>query len=344
MKVLLTGATGLLGNNVLETLLSAGHRVSLIVRNPDKLAAVRNSQFHKEGVSAESSYTIINGDITDISVLRSAAKGCDAIINCAGDTDMSHRHLEDYFPINRDLCTALLNVASSENITTLVHISTANTIGFGSPTLLADELTPMQPPFTKSYYAISKLAGETMLLTPKQTDDSSMCPHPATRVVIIHPGYIIGKYDMGPSSGKLLLMGWRKRIMIVPPGGKSFVSARTVAQAAVAALSHGNNAEHYLATGENLTFRQLFLTAASVGGYKQYIFELPRFVCRFAGVVGDLLEKCNLSVSFTSRNINQLLVYEYYSNRKMIHDLGVEPQPIADAIKDFMDFSLITRH
>ena len=322
MRVLLTGATGLLGNNVLEVLLSAGHQVVALVRNP-KGVKVDFSRYDGECNIAE-------GDVTDFETLRGAAQGCNAIINCAGDTDMSHRHREDYYPVNRDLCAALLRAAEAGNVTTLVHVSTANTIGYKGRNGLACEDEPMQPPFAKSYYAQSKLEGERLLLS----SDSNV------RVVIINPGFIIGRYDAKPSSGRLLLVGWKKRLLFIPRGGKSFVGARTVAEAAVAALSKGRGGERYLATGENLTFRQLYEIESSIGGYKQRVVAIPVALCKAAGMLGDLLHRCGLAVSFTSRNIDQLLVCESYCNRKMCDELGVKPQPVSDAVKDFIDYSM----
>ena len=340
MRVLLMGATGLLGNNVLETLLKARYDVTMIVRNPDSIVSIVVPEDVKQKLCQsngdgevffniqDSEIRVIKGNLTDVDLLCYVAKGCDAIINCAGDTDMSHRHLEDYYAVNRDLCAKLLKVAANVNIATIVHVSTANTIGYGSFAQPAAEQAPMQPPFTKSWYALSKLEGERILVDDWTNTD--------IRVVVLNPGYIIGKYDVKPSSGKLLMAGWRKRIMLVPPGGKSFVSATTVARAAVAALSKGVGGERYLVTGENLTFRQLFQIEARIGGYRQYIIVLPRGVCRLAGVIGDLIERCGIKVSFTSRNVNQLLVHEYYSNRKMVGELGVEHKPIAEAIEDFL--------
>lgn len=350
MRVLLTGATGLLGNNVLEALLNVGHDVTMIVRNPDGIVAVdipvdarRRLCEGKNGQEAvlrigNSEIRIFRGNITDPTLMCEAAVGCDAIINCAGDTCMSHRRLEDYYPVNRDLCATLLKAAAG-SVTTVVHISTANTIGYGLSDSLSDEQSPMLSPFTESLYALSKLEGEKILLN--SLSDST---ERKVRIIILNPGYIIGKYDVKPSSGKLLLAGWRKLVMFVPPGGKSFVSARTVAQAAVAALTRGSDGERYLTTGENLSFRKLLEIESIVGGYRQRVVELPRVLCKMVGVVGDVLAKCGLNVTFTSRNINQLLIREHYSNQKMVSEFGVEPRSIAAAIADFVEYRKLNRN
>ena len=320
MKILLTGATGLLGNNVLEQLLVDGYEVTALLRDPGRVVADVSRYAGR--------YRYVIGNLTNIDDLRKASEGCDGIINCAGVTDMSLRHLNDYYPINRDLCRNLVQVAVKSNIGTIVHVSTANTIGFGSIDRDGDEDCAMCAPFTRSYYALSKREGEEELL--------QLAKRSSLKVVIINPGYIIGRYDVKPSSGKMLLAGWRHRVMAAPPGGKSFVGARTVAEAAVAALGKGRSGERYLVTAENLTFKQFYELQSKVGGYRQKVWTLPHWLCKAVGMLGDVMSSLGIKVAFTSRNIDQLLVEEHYSNRKVQTELEVEIQPIEAAVREFL--------
>lgn len=324
MRILLTGATGLLGNNVLERLLLYGHEVIAPVRDAKKID-VDLSPY--KGL-----YHIEQGDITNIDDLRRVSCGCDAIVNCAGTTDMTLRNIEGYYPVNRDLCRDLLQISREYRIPVLVHVSTADTIGYGSKEVLSDENDALMFPFTCSYYALSKKEGEDILMEAANHSGNEF-PH---RVVILNPGYIIGKHDVKPTSGRMLLMAWRRKVMFAPDGGKCFVGAETVAESVVAALQKGQNGERYLITGESLSFRELFLLQSSVGGYRQRVMMLPRWVCRFAGKAGDLVSSMGITVEFTSRNISQLLIEEHYSNRKMREELDVQPQPIKTAVREFL--------
>ena len=157
MKVLLLGGNGLLGHNVLKQLLQQGHEVHALLRSSlDKETSTW------EGMADR--FTLFHGSLLDDAALQAAAEGCDAIINCAGVTDMSLLRYDDYLPVNRDLCRRLVQLMGRLHITRLVHTSTANTIGFGTPLQLADEQAQMQPPFSRSYYGLSKREGEEVLL------------------------------------------------------------------------------------------------------------------------------------------------------------------------------------
>ncbi len=67
MKVVLYGASGMIGSRILNELLARGHKVTAVVRNPEKVSA--------------SGATIVKGDITDPASVAATAQGHDAAIS-----------------------------------------------------------------------------------------------------------------------------------------------------------------------------------------------------------------------------------------------------------------------
>ena len=321
MKVLLLGGNGLLGHNVLKQLLQQGHEVHALLRNVSAL--------HTEGFPhVEENLTIFQGSLLDDASLQTAAEGCDAVINCAGVTDMSLLHYNDYLPVNRDLCTKLSQLMRQLGITRLVHTSTANTIGSGTPSQPSNEQAPMQPPFSRSYYALSKQEGEAILLQAARE-------HPDWHIIVVNPGFMVGAYDTKPSSGTLLLAGYRRSLMVAPHGGKSFIHVSDAAAAIVNALINGQHGQRYLLTGENLSLQQFYRLQAEVCGYRQLIITLPNALLSLAGWVGDLLRLCRLRIQLSTRNVRQLMVREYYDNAAARTALSMPQTPIAQAVSDF---------
>ena len=316
MKILLLGGSGLLGRNVLCRLLEQGHAVTLLLRDgakaPRKMPGLE----------------VVRGSLLCDADLQRAAEGCEAIVNCAGTTDMSLRRLSDYHPVNRDLCSRLVQLMERQHIATLVHVSTANTIGYGTPDRQATEDAPMQPPFSQSFYARSKREGEVLLTEAAHR-------HPDWHIVTVNPGFIVGAYDAKPSSGQLLLAAYRRRVMLVPKGGKSFVHATDVAAAVVNALTLGCSGERYLATGENLSLRQFYRLQAQVCGYRQRCVTMPDSLLLVAGWLGDALRAVGLRTQLSSCNVRQLMAREYYCCDKARRQLQMPQTPIAQAIADF---------
>lgn len=324
--ILFTGASGLLGHNVLITLLQRGEQVIAPLRDASRLqlpASLADSpNLHiipMEGIRFSlPEYAIHHSHIS-------------AIINCAGATDMSLPSIDDYLPTNKELVEHLVMLMRDHDIPTLVHVSTANTIGFGSVDNPATEAAPFQEPFTASLYARSKRDAEQML--DRVAHDGS-----GRRIVVVNPGFMVGAYDTKPSSGKLLLAGYKRRWMAIPKGGKSFVHVRDAAEAVVNAVTMGFNGERYLLTGESMTLKAFYELQAEVCGYKQRVLELPDILVLAAGRAGDILQRMKIRTQLCTRNVRQLQVYVYYDNGKARRQLAMPQTPIADAIKDFFEW------
>lgn len=322
MKVLLLGATGLLGHNVLSL---------LIERKFDVVALVRSRKAVKIS-PLPSCVQVVEGSLLNRTSLVSAASGCDAIINCTGTTDMSLLRYEDFLPINRDAVALILETMKVLGINCLVQVSTANTIGYGTTESFATESCPMQEPFASSFYAQSKCEGERLVLDAAHTFPEGC------RLVVINPGFMVGPWDVKPSSGKLLLAAYRLPVMFAPKGGKSFVDVRAVAMAVVNALFSGENGQRYLVTGENLSLKDFYAEQAECCGYRQRILELPDWLVRVAGKMGDTLRFMGIKTSLSSRNVEQLLVREYYDATYACEVLSLPSFPIRGAIEDFFQW------
>src|SRR5258708_38047379 len=78
MQVFLTGATGFVGKHMLKRLLSEGHSVRALVRDPPKASQIA------EAASAQERVEFFPGDVTEGTGLDAAMKGSDAIIHLVG--------------------------------------------------------------------------------------------------------------------------------------------------------------------------------------------------------------------------------------------------------------------
>ncbi|HNX89895.1 MAG TPA: NAD-dependent epimerase/dehydratase family protein [Paludibacteraceae bacterium] len=314
MKILVTGANGLLGHHVVMELLERHEQVSIIVRS------MENIYFDLQQVH------VFTGDFIDYETLKKAAFGCDAVIHSAAVTATNLLHYSDYEKVNVSGSANVLRVCNELGINRVVFISSSNTIGYGTSENQANERSPIQFPFTNSQYAQSKLAAEQLFFEASQLPDK--------HIIIINSCFLIGGFDTKNSSGRLVKMGYRKPLLFVPKGGKNFVPASTVAQAACNALMMGNNGEKYLVSGENLSFTDFFLLQKAVGHYKQLIIEVPDWILKLAGLAGDLLRKMGLKTDLSTINIRQLLLREYYSGEKAKAELKYKSADLKEAISE----------
>jgi len=68
MRVVLYGATGMIGSRILKELLSRGHTVTAVMRDPSKLAP-------------QNGLTIEKGDMLDADNIAKIAKGSDVVVS-----------------------------------------------------------------------------------------------------------------------------------------------------------------------------------------------------------------------------------------------------------------------
>ncbi|HWZ42453.1 MAG TPA: complex I NDUFA9 subunit family protein [Candidatus Saccharimonadales bacterium] len=73
MKVFLTGATGFVGSHLLTRLISTGHTVRALVRNPSKASLPVSAQVEA-----------VSGDVIEGTGLDEGMKGCEAVIHLVG--------------------------------------------------------------------------------------------------------------------------------------------------------------------------------------------------------------------------------------------------------------------
>lgn len=318
MKVLVTGATGLLGHHIVTHLQKSNEQVRIIVRSTSKLT-----------VDTES-LEIVKGDFTSASTLQDAVDGCDAVIHSAAVTATNLLKPDEYFRVNTAAVSTLLKACKQAKVKRLIYVSTVNTLGYGSEVSPADETTPISKPFTDSWYAQSKR--QTELLLEKEAANRGI------EVIIIHPAFMIGSHDSKPSSGRLIVMGYRKRLMLVPKGGKNFVSVQKVALACCNALYKGESGEHYLVGGENLSFQDFYKRLKRVGAYPQKLLQLPDWLILLAGRAGDLIRWMGIPVELSTRNVRQLLIREYYSSTKADTVLELSDAPVDTAIADALEW------
>jgi nucleoside-diphosphate-sugar epimerase len=318
MKVLVTGANGLLGHNVVIELLKQQHSVRIIVRS------TKNIQFDVNKVE------VFEGNFTDFKTLQQAARDCDAIIHIAAVTATNLLHYEDYRKINVEGSARIIKVANDLNINRIVYISSANTIGFGTEQQFSDERFNIEFPFSESFYARSKMESEQLFIAASNVPDK--------HIVIINPTFMIGAFDTKPSSGKLMLMGYKKWFMFTPKGGKNFVTVKDVAVCVCNALVQGRNGERYLASGINLSFSEFYSLQSQIGNYRQYVFELPDFILILIGKFGDFLRRLGIKTELCSMNLRQLIIREFYSNAKAKSELKLPQTDLKIAIKEAIDW------
>ena len=180
-RVLVTGATGLVGNNVVRLLLARGVVVRVLLR--DRSPASRRCL---EGLDVD----VVSGDVTDAASLPPALDGISAVVHAAGCVLLGWRNAALHESVNhlgaRNVARAARGVGAR-----MLLVSTVNALGVGARDRPADEESSSGPN-VPCPYVLSKQAGERAVRAEMEK---------GLDAVIVQPGLMFGPWDWKPSSG-----------------------------------------------------------------------------------------------------------------------------------------------
>jgi len=239
MKVFVTGATGLLGSNLVRGLRAEGHSVRAMVRSKEK------AQRQLGDTGAE----LLVGDMENVPGFAGALDGVEVVFHTAAYFREYYR-AGDHWPkleaINVRGTLALAEAARARGVKRLIDTSSSGTIGLkpdGSP---GDEQTPPAPLAKGNLYFKSKVLAADQL--------QALAAHTGLEVVQILPGWMFGPGDAAPTgSGQLVLDFLAGKLPAIPPGGTSAVDARDVALGMIRAAERGRAGEKYILGGDFVT-------------------------------------------------------------------------------------------
>ncbi|WP_295947982.1 NAD-dependent epimerase/dehydratase family protein [uncultured Bartonella sp.] len=242
--VFVTGAFGLLGNNLVRQLLAKGYHVKALVRSRQKA----NKQF-----APHDELDIIQGDMTDVSSFESHLNGCESVFHTAAffrDNYKGGSHWADLENININGTKSLLDAALKAGVKQFVHVSSIAVLD-GEAGSLIDETCDRNIENSDDYYR-SKIISE-------RTVREFAALHPTMKCYYILPGWMWGPGDMGPTSaGQLALDVMNGKLPAIVPGTFSVVDARDVAAALIMVTLKGKPGERYLAAGHHIQMKTLY--------------------------------------------------------------------------------------
>lgn len=258
--LLLTGATGFVGRNLVLRALKDGWRIIAPVRDPEKLL----SQLTAEGIT-HAPIEPLPVDPTKWPAIRP-----DLAVLSAGV--LFARHREEYFRTNVDWTISLIEALPGDTRTILLSSQSAG--GPTPPGLAARDESTLDAPLT--WYGESKLAME-----------KTVARSAASNVTILRPPMILGARD----TATLPLFQMARGAIRTKPGRRpksySFISVDDMVSAIFAAACVADRGPLYVAARRTITDIELLETAAAVAGGKGRTVRIPQLFVRLLSAVVD---------------------------------------------------------
>jgi dihydroflavonol-4-reductase len=312
--LLVTGATGLLGNNIVRELLARGEKVRVLVRGSEPRREL-------DGLDVE----IFNGELADAAAMERAVSGCSAVIHCAALIHIGYTRLEEARRVNVAGTKALAEACRIAHVR-MVHVSTVDTL---PAAVAADQ------PIDEQASGIGK-TNCTYVISKRESDEVVMSAcRQGLDALVVHPGFMLGPYDWKPSSGSLMLAVKKAPVVIAPRGTASVCDARDVAKAVVNAVKAGRSGEHYILAGVNIGYPELCERILGVMGRSARVVRMRNVV----PTVARLVDLWNRVTGARERPFNGAALamghlHHAYDSSKAERELGYCRRPLEQTLSE----------
>ena len=235
--------------------------------------------------------------------------------------------------IHVDATRALCDASLAAGVRRLVLCSSSVTVGFGSKAQPGNELTPISDldgVYGKSgplrAYHDTKLASEELV---KTYVDKGL------ETVVVNPDYVIGAWDIKPTSGAMILQMKKRSIPLHPVGGKCFVDADDCAAAHLGAMDHGTPGERYLLGNDNYSYKEFMSLIAESVGRRPPRLALPRAATWGLGQAGRVLTRVrpHSAAGLDPWVLHSMSQERYRSGAKARDGLGMPHTPLRKSIE-----------
>lgn len=320
--IVITGATGHVGNNLVRELNKRGIKPRILVHEPTVVRkAIAGLDFEE-----------VSGDITDADSLKKAFKGAEVVYNCAAWISITPGMYEKLRVVNVDGVINVLEACKLNNVKRLVHVSSIEALGDPGVGVIATEEMGFNPDRAMLEYGVTK--AEASLLVQKAAKEG-------LNVVSVCPVGIIGPYDFRPCQMGAMIMDFKKGKLPAYPGygGFDWVDVRDVAQGILLAAEKGKSGEFYILTGGHTTNHEMMEILEKVTGSKMPKVALPYWLLSTAGFFAEFYYKWTGKEAVITRDSAKILKSDLRaSSEKAKKELGFAPRPIEQTFKDHYEW------
>lgn len=313
MKVAVTGASGHIGNCLVQELKKQGAGIKVLVHN-------FRSDLDKMDVE------LIRGNLLEPESLITLCEGVDVVFHLAAQIAIENNSSKHVYETNVTGTKNLIKAANHSRVRKFIHFSSIHAFQIGSPGQILNEERSLVES-NKTIYEFTKAEGEREVRKAvKEGLDA----------VILNPTAVIGPFDYrGSLLGQALIKIYQNKLPFLVSGGYNWVDVRDIVSASINAIESGRRGENYILSGEFRTLQELSAMISKLSGCKIPVnipVFLARFVCPFIQIYSSVTNKQPL---YTFQSLDILINSPVnISNTKARLELGFEPKPLEQTLTD----------
>ena len=314
MHVLVTGADGLLGSNLVRLLLERKHKVSVFLHPSSRSNTLSNLSIQK-----------FTGDILIPDSMEDAfANNVDAVIHAAASTSIWPARSTKVCEVNIQGTKNVIDFVLKNKISRFIYIGSGSSVNAnvepGSKYTYPGEKFKLD-------YIDSKYHALNYVL-----DSAKSKNLPA---IAILPTYMIGPFDSLPSSGKMIVAIAKGKLKIYTGGGRNFVHVRDVATAIVNALEIGTIGKYYIAGNENLSYKDFFGKVAGIVNRPAPKIKIPDWIVKSIGYAGTTIGSVTKKEPLITYPMARISCEnQFVDSSDAVNELKMPQTPIKEAVSE----------
>lgn len=314
--MVVTGANGFLGNNLVRQLLAHGQQVRCMVRSTSDLRSLA-------GLDVET----VAGDLRDRDSLVTAFAGAKVVYNVAGVIAIAPGRERLMADVNWHGAANVAEACLTAGVERLCHVSSCHALKEPSHSSTFDEQEPFDPEM-RMVYGRTKALGSLDVLSAARDKGLD--------AVIGCPTGIIGPNDYGPSEmGATFIDFARGRLAAVTPGGYNFVDVRDVASGLIALVQRGRTGEYYLLSGERVEITWLIEQLTGLLGQCSKPRKLGGALLFLIADLMALASRLTGSRPRVTRDsVETLMSNSNFTHAKASAEVGYTSRPLCETISD----------
>ncbi|MGB4399033.1 MAG: NAD-dependent epimerase/dehydratase family protein [Daejeonella sp.] len=314
--VLVTGATGFLGSELVRQLLLKGEKVRAIKRDSSVIPTILEN---KDGIEW------LNADLLDFYSLEDAIEGITKVYHCAAFISFAHKDKKQMMKVNVEGTVNLLNVCVAAGVEKFLHVSSVAAIGDSKKGELIDEKHHWEFGSGQTNYSVSKYESEMEVFRASAE---------GLKAVIVNPSIIIGKNAGTEGSGELFNT-INKGLAYYPGGSFGYVDVEDVASVMIELMESKITNQRFIVSAENWTYRDLFAEIAFQLGKKPPATALKPWMLNLAKLGNDLISLLTGKNNKLSREtVRGAFKKQNYSNEKIKKALNLEFKSVKESIAE----------
>jgi nucleoside-diphosphate-sugar epimerase len=261
-KILVAGATGFIGSELVRQLILKGYRVRCLVRKNSK-----TNKINFKGI--EFSF----GDVTDKQSIKNICEGVDIVFHLAGIGDInavSKKHYIEYKKVNVDGTKNIFRESLNSGVKKFFHFSSMAAMG----NVNKRKISPLDPCSPELPYGITKYESEQIF--------SKIRKETKIKTFVIRPCMVYDWIEDDEKEASKIMKMVKRGVVFIPGNGNNLlniINRKSLVKRLINMMKEDVKAGTYIMVDETITFNEFIQRVVNQYKIKNVrIFHLPKIL------------------------------------------------------------------